>query len=282
MLNRWLVIVCFAAIAAVHLVWDPSRQAGPAEVVCWVAGGALEGHRDRPSEGEEAPLGDLGAALAPVASEDLPRAPYSSVGRLVFDEGGRHFVATAAFIAPNLLITAAHNVIDDANGPVSRMAFFRASTAERPYQNRFDVEAGVYLSSWRDDVAGAPDRYDLAVLRTRQSYDGGHLSLADRDPPMGGTFDIVAYSDVADDDSRGQMFHKRMKLDGLEDGTFSSEPADARPGRAFTHGASGGVWLADGSGVFSVEVSGRGLAENGPALGADLGRMIDAAAGCGR
>lgn len=284
-MGRVLVILCFSAIVAVQLLkaaWPPGRAA-EAEVVCWMPRDTMPGSAGPSADGggDDAPVGDPHAALTPVTAEEIRAAPYRYVGRLVFDEGGHRFRATAAFIGPNLLLTAAHNVIDATLGPVSRMAFYSASTAAHPFQNRFDVEAGAYLSTWGNNLVGASDGDDYAVLRTRQSYDGGFLSLAKGDPEVGEAFDILAYSDVGEDDGRTQMFHKRMKLGPVDDGAFSSDPLDAGPGRAFTHGASGGVWLMDGAAVFSVEVSGSHETENGPVLDANLGRMIDGVAHCG-
>lgn len=246
--------------ARVRAYWTAERKASAVPPPGWI------GPRDPE-------LGELAVVPAParVPRAILSKRPFSSIGKLYvqFEDGGQNHRATACAVGPNLIMTAAHCVVDKRGTPSPRPALHVLFDPQYDAAASPGTFAGVdiyYLDEYATVVDGAP--YDFAFVRVEP--------LPAAVPPLALNFWEPAIGTAL---SLGYPFYKNGKFE-FDHGERMWQSESQYKRRAikqdsflrapnlFTGGASGGPWIDTAHGrVVSLNARGGDGVVEGPLLG---------------
>ena len=173
--------------------------------------------------------------------------PYTSAGKLFFTrENGEIANCSAAFAgAPNLIVTAAHCVMDADGAWNSDFLFIRAYGSSA--QDTYAISCVAIPEEWGEIQSDQPGLYDYAFLQAGRQGKGGSLGIANGMPQD--ALKIIGYADNFYDGRR--LIEFSFVAESSQDGRLASL------GNQLGRGNSGAPWVSNVSTVYSVSASRR-------------------------
>ena len=201
--------------------------------------------------------------------------PYRTCGRIFFDRGGESFAASAAMVAPNVLLTAGHCAHADGEWS-TRMTFFPSYGARLVTDMAFRYACGrlACRTSWIDSGDRAHD-YALVWMETAPGNLIGWLGLLWNAPTAGRVWEAVGYPATPDPIGRDAM---EATL-----GNLHAVPTCSTINDMAARASSGGPWITNwnetarshANGLQGFHVHDAHTIEHGPCFTEDVKALFD-------
>lgn len=206
---------------------------------------------------------DSGAAKGIPARADVSRLPYSTAGKLFFNQKGIDKYCTAAFVgSTSVLSTAAHCVRDRATGEWSKDVFFVRAYSGGSGKQSLRTLCLSTKAGWVIDKSN-PYKWDYAFIKTDGVSTGGYLGVRLNLPNP--AWEAVGYS-VSSSHLGGEYLMKVSGSKGDEEMIRKYSIAEML-GNPLVGGSSGGFWLSSNNrtvGLNSHKYSGKPDVMYGP------------------
>lgn len=271
---------------AVHEYWTPERRAAAKPVPQPVPG---RGEVKREAEGHAASPGTLPPgrprsereAVRPETSGATavanPKAyPYRTCGKLFFTQSGHNFVASAAVVSRNVILTAGHCVHQGLGGDWSSNVAFFPSYPLAPGKS-YAYHTLAAWTAWTNSTNLAFD-YGMIWNDGNVGDDVGWLGLYWNAPTSGRTWDAVGYPVEPSPPFDGKTMDETR-------GNFVSSSTAGTIGLNndnMKEGSSGGPWITDFNGLSeyvnglqSFHISETDGVEYSPQFTADVKNLFD-------
>jgi V8-like Glu-specific endopeptidase len=232
-----------------HAYWTPERQKAakplpePRPMQVGVTGvpkptgpeGSVKPGRSKHEP--ERPEHGIQSHADPVA--DPTAYPFSTCGKLFMVLGGNNFVASAAVVSRNLILTAAHCLHDGKGGTWAEQVTFFPSYKPGSKKS-FGFDYLTVFSAWTDNTDLAFD-YGFIWLNHNIGDDQGWLGLYWNAPTDGRTWQAAGYPMTPNPPFDGNSLQstKGTVVGGGVAGTIGMNRDDMK------EGSSGGPWITD-------------------------------------